>query len=240
MIVLKTRTPIIPLLLMAVCGYLPSQHRCVAEEVQAHGVSFEEWVRDTFFDGYEGEYTQKWDISAEANQCAAAPKQGIPISVKLVKYKSPIGMGDFIRQHQLNHEFLMIVGFWLQKTETEKHIVEVACLHIRPEGWRQLWGGLRLQQLEELDALVKDMDTHYKDARVQAQLWKKEVLPETECQIVVNPKIDSRGQRRVQCSMPFKLFWQIAGREPDPESPPVLFGETFPNPIYSKPRSFNK
>ena len=27
------------------------------EEVQAHGVSFEKWVRDSFFNGYTGDYT---------------------------------------------------------------------------------------------------------------------------------------------------------------------------------------
>jgi len=31
-------------------------------EVQHHGFSFEKWVRNTLFQGYCGNYMQKWDI----------------------------------------------------------------------------------------------------------------------------------------------------------------------------------
>src|SRR5437879_6251188 len=35
----------------------------VAQEVQHHGLVFEEWIDDTFFGGYRPpSYTQKWDI----------------------------------------------------------------------------------------------------------------------------------------------------------------------------------
>ena len=40
-----------------------------AQEVQSHGLVFERWVRDTFFDGYKpASYTQRWDIPAAANR----------------------------------------------------------------------------------------------------------------------------------------------------------------------------
>ncbi|MDF1810944.1 MAG: hypothetical protein P1V20_01980 [Verrucomicrobiales bacterium] len=220
--------------------FLSNSSQLFAEEVQAHGVSFEKWIRDTFFDGYEGTYTQKWDVSAEANQSELSPEKGIPISIKMVKYGSPIGLGDILRQRSLDHEFLMIVGFWQQKSATEKWIVEVECLHIQPSAWNDLWGGLSADKLEILDELVKDMDVDYKTVRTQAQDWKKKVLPELNCKIVVNPKIGSTSQRRVQCSMPFKVFWALAGREPEPGDKAELFGKRFPNPIYSKPRTFNK
>lgn len=208
------------------------------EEVQAHGVNFEKWVREVFFDNYEGGYTQKWDVSAEANQSDQVPKKGVPISIKVVKLGSPIGLGDILRQRALDKEFLMIVGFWQQKTETEKWIVEIECLHIKPDQWDSLWGDLSIEKLQELDAIVKDMATSYKIVRTQAQDWKKTVLPELNSKMVVNPKIDSRSQRRVQCSMPNKLFWELAGREPTPNDSAKLFGVAFPNPIYSKPRTF--
>ena len=36
-----------------------------AQEVQRHGLVFEQWVRDTFFEGYQPPgYTQRWDIPA--------------------------------------------------------------------------------------------------------------------------------------------------------------------------------
>lgn len=209
------------------------------EEVQAHGVSFEKWVRDTFFNGYTGDYTQKWDIAAEANRSPLIPHQGLPVSVKIVNYGSPIGLGDVLRQRHINEPFLMIVGFWEQKTKTEKWIVEMECLRIEPGQWNALWGDLSPARLEEIDALVKDTSKPYHQVRAEAQAWKDKVLPGLNSRIVINPKIGSTTQRRVQCSLPFDLFWELAGREPKVSDHPKLFGKAFPNPISSSPRTFN-
>ena len=54
-----------------------------AQEVQSHGLVFERWVRDTFFDGYKpASYTQRWDIPASANRAHG----GIPVNPKAVKH----------------------------------------------------------------------------------------------------------------------------------------------------------
>ena len=31
-------------------------------EVQNHGFIFEDWVKNTFFNGYKGGYSDKWDV----------------------------------------------------------------------------------------------------------------------------------------------------------------------------------
>jgi len=50
-----------------------------AQEVQRHGLVFEEWIDDTFFAGYRPPgYTQKWDIPAAVNQ----DHGGVPASLK--------------------------------------------------------------------------------------------------------------------------------------------------------------
>ena len=69
-------------------------------EVQAHGFTFEKWVRDTFFDGYSGSYMQKWDIPPDANTHASVPTafRSIPVSIKTAKLGSPIGLGDVLRE----------------------------------------------------------------------------------------------------------------------------------------------
>ncbi|MEI6534938.1 MAG: hypothetical protein WCN98_06335, partial [Verrucomicrobiaceae bacterium] len=60
-----------------------------ADEVQHHGVLFEQWVRDTFFNGYKPKsYTQKWDIPAEFNK----DHGGIPANPKAIKYGAPVDM----------------------------------------------------------------------------------------------------------------------------------------------------
>ena len=98
-------------------------------EVQAHGFSFEKWVRDHFFSGYAGTYMQKWDVHPDHNIHDAVPiqLQKLPVSVKTAKLGSPIGLGDVLRQRQIDHDFLMIVGFWEQRTKTEKWIVDIGC-----------------------------------------------------------------------------------------------------------------
>ena len=79
-------------------------------EVQAHGFSFEKWVRDHFFSGYAGTYMQKWDVHSDHNIHDAVPiqLQKLPVSVKTAKLGSPIGLGDVLRQRQIDHDFLMI------------------------------------------------------------------------------------------------------------------------------------
>lgn len=73
-------------------------------EVQAHGFSFEKWVRDHFFSGYIGNYMQKWDVPAEQNASDAVPAafRNLPVSIKTAKIGSPIGLGDVLRQRQIN------------------------------------------------------------------------------------------------------------------------------------------
>ena len=82
-----------------------------AQEVQQHGVVFEQWIRDTFFDAYEPEsYTQKWDIPAAAN----IRHGGLPVNPKAAKYRGPVALGDTLRQYDIDQPFILLVGFWEQ------------------------------------------------------------------------------------------------------------------------------
>lgn len=66
-------------------------------EVQAHGFTFEKWVRDTFFAGYTGSYMQKWDIPPEANIHQPVPVafRHIPVSIKTARLGSPVVLSDW-------------------------------------------------------------------------------------------------------------------------------------------------
>ena len=132
-------------------------------EVQAHGFSFEKWVRDHFFSGYAGTYMQKWDVHPDHNIHDAVPIQfqKLPVSVKTAKLGSPIGLGDILRQRQIDHDFLMIVGFWEQRTKTEKWIVDIGCASFLAADWQSLWGQLTLAEIHQIDAVVKNMGEHY-------------------------------------------------------------------------------
>jgi len=210
--------------------------------VHHHGFSFEQWVRDTLFEGYEGGYTQKWDIPPENNRHPAIPAacRNIPVSVKTAKLGSPIGLGDILRQRNIDEPFLMIVGFWRQRTPLEKWFEDIGWVKFTPSSWDALWGSLSLSQISEIDLAVKDRSTHYTIARAKAQQLKSLVAAPADRRIVINPKIDSKTQRRIQCSLPFQTFWTCCGRDFLSRDHPDLFGFPFKNPVVSPARKFNQ
>lgn len=210
-------------------------------EVQSHGFSFEKWVRDAFFDGYRGSYMQKWDVPPDRNVHPSIPERwrNLPVSIKTKKYGCAVELGDVLRQRQIDHPFLMIVGFWRQRTPEEKWIEEIGVAYFSIQAWVNLWGQLSLERLREIDAVVKDLSQHYTVVRDRAKQWKKNTPAVATSAIVVNPKIDSVVQRRIQCSLPFQRFWLQVERTPVPSDTPTLFGISFPNPIISSRRTFN-
>ncbi len=205
-------------------------------EVQKHGLVFEKWVRDTFFEKYETGYGAKWDIAKEANK-----KYGnLPVSIKSIKYGSSINMGDAIRQRSINEDFVLLVGFWKQEGKL-KRIVNVTSTKIDRTLWNSLWEPLSLDDISELDRLIKSYGVHYSEIRKQAQLLKSK-HPYCDCSITLNPKIDSKSQRRLQCSIGFNLhFSKIAtGDSREAQERPTLWGVEVPEPFESRSRIFNK
>lgn len=208
-----------------------------AQEVQQHGVVFEKWIRDTFFDGYEpASYTQKWDIPAAANHRFG----GLPVNPKATKYRSAVGLGDALRQYDIDQPFILLLGFWEQDGPV-KRFVNITPVTIHPETWRLLWGPVTRADLERLDALIKDRSLDYREVRRRAQAMKREP-PFSECLLVLNPKIGSgeRGQRRLQCSLRFDHLFDLLASDADraPSDHPTLWGVSFPGPVRSAARHF--
>lgn len=204
-----------------------------AQEVQRHGLVFEQWVRDTFFAGYKpASYTQRWDIPATANR----EHGGIPVNPKAVKYGTAVDLGDALRQHEIDEPFLLIIGFWQQDGDV-KRLVNILAPEISPAQWRKLWGPVTHADLLRLDAVIKDTGPSVEETRRRA-LQIKNSPPFPAAVIQVNPKIDTRGQRRLQCSIRFAdVFKYLApGADPQPQERPTLFGVPYPGPIASKPR----
>ncbi len=211
-------------------------------EVQRHGLEFEIWVRSTFFSSYEGEYGQEWDILAKHNKGRHIPNnlKNLPVSVKTARYGSPIGLGDALRQRRISIPFGMIAGFWEQRGDA-KWFTDIAAVKFTPRSWDKLWGNLKISSLEEIDKQIKNTDLHYTKARQRAKEWKEEAAEQyPDTKIVINPKIDSKKQRRIQCSLPFEIFWNCVGRDARKAEYPELFGKKFPNPIISSPRKFSQ
>ncbi len=208
-----------------------------AQEVQQHGLAFEIWIRDTFFDGYVPPgYTQKWDIPADINTTHG----GVPVNPKAAKYRTPVDLGDALRQFDIAEPFILVVGYWVQEGD-EKRFVNIVAPRIAPETWRKLWGPVTRADLERLDAVIKDRSLDYREARKRAQAIK-DAPPFTQAVIQVNPKIDSKGQRRLQCSLRSDdLYKHLApGAVTGVQKTPALWGVPFPATVRSKPREFAK
>ena len=222
------RTPAIILILLALaCG-------ARAVEVQRHGLVWETWIADTFFGGYrQASYTQQWDIPAEAN----AAHGGIPANPKFAKFGTPVDLGDALRQFDIDEPFLLLIGYWAQEGGS-KRIVNAVAIRVEPAQWRALWGDITRADLERLDAAIKDRDIDYLEARRRAQAIKAEP-PFRTAAITLNPKIDSRVQRRLQCSLSFsKVFAHLApGASRAAIDSQKLWGVRVPAPFYSPPRS---
>lgn len=207
-----------------------------AQEVQQHGVVFEEWIRVEFFDGYEPEsYTQKWDIPGDANLRFG----GFPVNPKATKYKSAVGLGDALRQFDIAEPFILLLGFWQQDDEV-KRFVNITPVTIHPETWRMMWGPVTRADLERLDSLIKDRSIDYREVRKLAQEIKKEA-PFKDSLIVLNPKIGSTGQRRLQCSLRFDHVFELLATHEDRAATeqPDLWGVPFPGPVTSSARTFS-
>ncbi len=221
--------------LVALLSLLWLRPIALAQEVQQHGLVFEEWVRDTFFDGYRPRhYTQKWDIPAAVNTRFG----GVPVNPKAIKYGAPVDLGDALRQYQIDEPFLLVIGFWRQDGD-EKRFVNIISPRIDPVAWRKLWGPVTLADLQRLDAIIKDKSLTPEAARAAA-LKVKNAPPFTQSIIVVNPKIDSKTQRRLQCSLRFDDVFRhlVPGGNPAVQDQPALWGVPFPIAVASKPRTF--
>src|SRR3989338_8737605 len=199
-------------------------------EVQNHGFIFEDWVKNTFFNGYRGGYSDKWDVPQEFNKKYG----GLPVSIKTAKYGSTIGLGDARRQFDTTEDFLMIVGFWKQEGKY-KRIVNATAVVVEKELWTELWKPVTLEDLIKLDSLIKNTGLHYTKIRKMAQDLKKQ-KPYSLCEITLNPKIDSKTQRRLQCGIRFGLYFgKIApGSSSEISKTPTLWKVEVPKPWESK------
>ncbi len=221
---------------LALCIFLlvGASNLASAREVQNHGVVFEQWIRDTFFDGYAPEsYTQKWDIPASANKRFG----GIPVNPKATKVKGAVDMGDALRQFDIQEPFWLIIGYWQQEGEN-KRFVNIVAQRVEPADWRKLWGNITRADLERLDAAIKNTPD-YREARALAQQIKREPQFKTSI-ITLNPKIDSKSQRRLQCSLSWSKVFKYLVPTADPTSHeyPLLWGVPVDIEVASPLRSF--
>jgi len=184
-----------------------------SEERQVHGLEFEQKVWNHLF---EQDYTADWDIPGEAN----LRNPGIPISVKYTQWGSSIYLGDAVRQRSIDQPFEMVIGFH----ESENDVRETVAIHhlsFTPQQWDAFWGDVTLDELEAFSEKIKEGTV------AEAQDYAREraaELRESSPIISINPKINE-DQRRIQCSIPFTVFYQdVLGMKPQRQDRLELWG----------------
>jgi hypothetical protein len=213
---------------------------------QQHGLNFEDWIKSTFFQSYtQTGYTDKWDATGVSFKSKynsyTSGFEGLPVSMKTCKYNSSINFGDANRQLENNEDFLLIVAFW-QNSGQHKKVVSIGAVKIDAEDWQNLFvteeeaetdsyetylESETIKKIRQLDHGIKrDQRLSHTDARSFAKKAKSD-LPLLSMSI--NPKIDSKTQRRLQCSLPFSVFQDIFNTQFAFQSGNATFwGETVP------------
>lgn len=179
-------------------------------ESQAHGLQFEEAIiksitgisKDQYQSLLEGKYTSSMDI-------VKGIKSKNDYSIKVAKKNTGIGGGDILRFYShAKQGFTLIIGIWQQKNRETKIYDSIYEFYIKPSDFKTLWGNIPYNVLEDFVKYVKNIPEGKKAQLENRKLWKekRQKIYDTYEKGLMNiaAKIDSKSQRRVQCSLNIK------------------------------------
>jgi|TARA_B100000902_G_C27006131_1_gene762313 hypothetical protein len=106
-------------------------------------------------------------------------------------------------QRMYGHEdYTLIVGVYDQVDNKKVFHTEYE-FYIKKEDFSKLWGNTSVEKLNEYVNKVKAVE-YGKEAQTEyqkvAEVWKQGVVDDNAL-FAINPKVDSKKQRRVQCSL---------------------------------------
>ena len=175
-------------------------------ETQNHGLVFENEIVQiiTGFTKSEYEkllpnsYTSSIDIAKDVHS-------EHDYSIKVSKNGKSVGGGDILRFNEhCKYGFKLVVGCWSQKSKAVKSYYCVYEFDITPNDYIKLWGNLSLEKLKDFVAYVKSIPAGKKAQLENRNLWKekRQSLYDSYGKGIISiaAKIDSKTQRRVQCS----------------------------------------
>ena len=200
-------------------------------EVQAHGNHFEDlkireltgFSKDEYDSMKDNGYTSSMDI-------VKGLYSDRDVSIKTTKGRK-VDCGDILRRRS-ETEYDIIIGVWDQVGGRKIFHTEYT-FHIKPEHETLLWGKMSYEKLREFNEYIKSIPegrTAQQDTKVERQVLKT-ITEDADAQMKIHPKVDSKKQRRVQCSFNIDRLIK-AGVEY--EAKPIRLT------IDSKSRTFNK
>ncbi len=219
---------------------------------QLHGKSFEDLVKAALFQGAADRsrsVNSEFDVEGDFDRI-----YGLPSSIKTTSGKT-VGLADARRFWRNNTAYRMLVCSYTQQGTTKLfHQVDEIFLH--GEMFPALKGSISLEEITEIH-FGFGITRFPEGMHVEARAWVKERIQKVQDRIglvVLNPKIDSESQRRLQCSVSLPALIKLAEEHPPYRSPngraanSNYFGHRarigfvqLPFPMVdSGPRTFNK
>lgn len=207
---------------------------------QFHGEAFESIIKSAYpgSSNFKRGPTDLFDIESKFDKIL-----GFPTSIKTSKNKT-IGLSDARRIFTINEPFRLLLLRYIQKGNY-KNPYELHEFIISLDKLNELRGNLPLTQVDFFHNQLKSFVLgEHVAARKFSKDYKKYLLDNYSSAISLNPKIDSKNQRRLQCSISLNDLSNII--EPEnhkiylANSNLISFGRISIGPILSSSRTFNK
>ena len=170
---------------------------------QGHGIIFESdiimaktgYTKNEYEVGLPGRSKSKFDI---VKGHKGANFNG---SVK-VSNSNTVGCGDVRRIYEASETlYTIIIGLW-EQYGSDKVVNEIIEFQMIPKYHTLLWGDIKFDVVDKYIDMVKRIP-HGKSAQTKYKpIWEKRVkkIRKSRGLIQINTKVDSKEQRRVQCS----------------------------------------
>ena len=115
-----------------------------------------------------------------------------------------IDCGDVLRRRQ-ETDYILVVGVYEQVGDNKVFHTEYT-FYIKPEHEQKLWGRMNYNQLAEYVDYIKNIPAG-KEAQQETKTERtvlKNCVEDKKALFKIHPKVDSKKQRRVQCSLNIK------------------------------------
>lgn len=221
-------------------------------EVQAHGFKWEREVLLNIYGATEEEledkkykkYTSKHDLPKELNRL---DEQKYHISVKTSKEPQTVCMADCFRVYEVSGNdtpiHMVVINYEQNEITNIKKITRIIEVDLT-NSKNILFNNITLEQIKIYNAAIKAIPNGRYPTKEEKQNLDalQKSLNDATGAIIFNPKIDSKKQRRLQCS--FNKFNEFISQNPDrviakSENHEFRGGMITPD-IYSPPRVFKK
>ena len=174
----------------------------MGKQSQAHGFKWENEIKTKVFElPEESNNTDKYDVSHEKN----TNKENENVSIKTTGSKN-IDCSDILRfyEYDFNKKNTIILIHYKQSSDKTKKIMCIYEIDYNEEAHKTLFGTITKEELEKYVLYIKkiasgkcdeDKKKYYKAEKLRLQKLHN-------MKINISPKVDSKSQRRVQCSIP--------------------------------------